>query len=119
MPNHQFPLYFHEIYSSGLDRTARFPVDRYQLLADKLQSMDDEGLISWQMSRLASREEVQLVHQEDYVHRFLNHQLLEKEIRRIGLRPWKDTIVEAHASLDRRSFTSDGKGFEWRLTDRR
>ena len=40
--------------------------------------MDDEGLISWQMSRLASREEVQLVHQEDYVHRFLNHQLLEK-----------------------------------------
>ena len=94
MPNHQFPLYFHEIYSSGLDRTARFPVDRYQLLADKLQSMDDEGLISWQMSRLASREEVQLVHQEDYVQRFLNHQLLEKEIRRIGLRPWKDTIVE-------------------------
>ena len=94
MPKHQFPLYFHEIYSSGLDRTARFPVDRYQLLADKLQSMDDEGLISWQMSRLASREEVQLVHQKDYVHRFLNHQLLEKEIRRIGLRPWKDTIVE-------------------------
>ena len=94
MPKNQFPLYFHEIYSSGLDRTARFPVDRYQLLADKLRSMDDGGLISWQMSRLASREEVQLVHQEDYVHRFLNHQLLEKEIRRIGLRPWKDTIVE-------------------------
>ena len=53
-----------------------------------------QGLISWQMSRLASREEVQLVHQEDYVDRFLNHQLLEKEIRRIGLRPWKDSIVE-------------------------
>ena len=94
MPNHQFPLYFHEIYSSGLDPSARFPVDRYQLLADKLGEMDDAGLISWQIPRLASREEILLVHQEDYVDRFLSHQLLEKEIRRIGLRPWKDSIVE-------------------------
>ena len=94
MPNHQFPLYFHEIYSSGLDPSARFPVDRYQLLADKLGEMDDAGLISWQTPRLASREEILLVYQEDYVDRFLSHQLLEKEIRRIGLRPWKDSIVE-------------------------
>ncbi len=94
MPNHQFPLYFHEIYSSGLDPSARFPVDRYQLLADKLGEIDDAGLISWQTPRLASREEILLVHQKDYVDRFLSHQLLEKEIRRIGLRPWKDSIVE-------------------------
>jgi len=94
VPNHQFPLYFHEIYSSGLDPSARFPVNRYQLLADKLGEIDDEGLISWQTPRLASRNEVLLVHQKDYVDRFLSHQLLEKEIRRIGLRPWKDSIVE-------------------------
>ena len=94
MPNHQFPLYFHEIYSSGLDPSARFPVDRYQLLADKLGEIDDAGLISWQTPRLASREEILLVHQKDYVDRFLSNQLLEKEIRRIGLRPWKDSIVE-------------------------
>lgn len=30
----------------------------------------------------------------DYVDRFFNHQLSEKEIRRIGLRPWKKEIVE-------------------------
>ena len=94
MPNHQFPLYFHEIYSSGLDPSARFPVDRYQLLADKLREIDDAGLISWQTPRLASREEILLVHHKDYVDRFLSHELLEKEIRRIGLRPWKDSIVE-------------------------
>jgi acetoin utilization deacetylase AcuC-like enzyme len=69
VPNHQFPLYFHEIYSSGLDPSARFPVDRYQLLADKLGAMDDAGLISWQTPRLASREEVLLVHQKEYVDR--------------------------------------------------
>ena len=94
MPNYQFPLYYHEIYSSGLDRTARFPVDRYQLLAQKLSALDDENLISWQIPRLAKKEEILLVHQKEYVERFFNHQLSEKEIRRIGLRPWKKAIVE-------------------------
>ena len=94
MPNHQFPLYFHEIYSSGLDRTARFPVDRYQLLAKKLSESDEKKLLSWQTPRLANQQEIQLVHEQDYVERFFNHQLTEKEIRRIGLRPWKEAIVE-------------------------
>jgi len=94
VPNHQFPLYFHEIYSSGLDRTARFPVDRYQLLAKKLSDSDEKKLLSWQTPRLANQQEMQLVHEQDYVERFFNHQLTEKEIRRIGLRPWKEAIVE-------------------------
>ena len=94
MPNHQFPLYFHEIYSSGLDRTARFPVDRYQLLAKKLSDSDEKKLLSWHTPRLANQQEIQLVHEQDYVERFFNHQLTEKEIRRIGLRPWKEAIVE-------------------------
>ncbi len=94
MPNHQFPLYFHEIYSSGLDRTARFPVDRYKLLAQKLSDLDQGNLISWLTPRLANQQEIQLVHEQDYVERFFNHQLTEKEIRRIGLRPWKKAIVE-------------------------
>jgi acetoin utilization deacetylase AcuC-like enzyme len=94
VPNHQFPLYFHEIYSSGLDRTARFPVDRYKLLAQKLSDLDQGNLISWLTPRLANQQEIQLVHEQDYVERFFNHQLTEKEIRRIGLRPWKKAIVE-------------------------
>jgi acetoin utilization deacetylase AcuC-like enzyme len=94
VPNHQFPLYFHEIYSSGLDRTARFPVDRYQLLAKKLSDSDEKKLLSWHTPRLANQQEIQLVHEKDYVERFFNHQLTEKEIRRIGLRPWKEAIVE-------------------------
>ena len=94
MPIQQFPLFYHELYSSGLDRSARFPVDRYKLLADKLKAKDKNKLITWHTPRLASRDEILLVHNEDYVKRFLSHQLLEKEIRRIGLRPWKDSIVE-------------------------
>ena len=94
MPSNHFPIYFHKIYSSGLDRTARFPVDRYQLLADNLAESDERNLISWQTPRLATRQEILLVHGMDYVDRFFNHQLSEKEIRRIGLRPWKKEIVE-------------------------
>jgi len=94
VPKHQFPLYFHEIYSSGLDRTARFPVDRYKLLAKKLSESDEKKLFSWQTPRLAKKQEVLLVHDENFVERFFNHQLSEKEIRRIGLKPWKDAIVE-------------------------
>ena len=127
MPKHQFPLYFHEIYSSGLDPSARFPVDRYQLLADKLERMDDENLISWQTPRLASREEILLVHQKDYVDRFLSHQLLEKEIRRIGLRPWKDSIVERTLRLTGGALQamekvlngdSDSRKYGWRYSSR-
>ena len=73
---------------------ARFPVDRYQLLAKKLSESDEKKLLSWQTPRLACQQEIQLVHEQDYVERFFNHQLTEKEIRRIGLRPWKEAIVE-------------------------
>ena len=94
MSHLQFPLYFHEIYSSGLDRSARFPVDRYQLIADNLAKRDRNKQISWQIPRIANREEILLVHDKDYADRFLNHQLDSHEIRRIGLRPWKQSIVE-------------------------
>ncbi|MDA7756598.1 histone deacetylase [Opitutales bacterium] len=87
-------LFYDEIYSSGLDRTARFPVDRYQLLARKLLDNDYNNSICWGCPRLATKEEILLVHEKSYIERFLNHQLKEDEIRRIGLRPWKDAIVE-------------------------
>ena len=43
--------------------------------------------------RLATREEILLVHEEAYAERFLSGDLSEKEIRRIGLRPWKKEII--------------------------
>ena len=36
---------------------------------------------SRQTPRLASQREILLVHEKDYVERFFNHQLTEKEIR--------------------------------------
>ena len=87
-------LYYDEIYSSGLDRTARFPIDRYSRIADKIQQVDTQKLIELKQPRLAQREEILLVHDEQYVNRFLAQELRDDEIRRIGLRPWKPEIVE-------------------------
>lgn len=88
-----FPLYYHPLYSDGLDRTARFPVDRYRLLAQRLKKWDSSGQITVKEPRLATREEILLVHDELYVKNFLNGSLGEKEVRRIGLRPWKKEII--------------------------
>lgn len=89
----QFPLYYHRLYSDGLDRTARFPVDRYRLLAQKIASLDIDNRIKIKVPRLATREEILLIHEEDYINRFLAGILTEKEIRRIGLKPWKPEII--------------------------
>jgi len=87
-------LFYHEIYSSGLDRTARFPVDRYSRIAENIRLRDKDGLIEIKSPRLAQREEILLAHDASFVDRFLSQSLCEDEIRRIGLRPWKPEIVE-------------------------
>ena len=94
MPSMCMTLFYDEIYSSGLDPAARFPVDRYSLLADQIKRMDAEGGIELKKPRLAEREEILMAHDVDYVDRFLSHRLRDDEIRRIGLRPWKREIVE-------------------------
>ena len=87
-------LFYDEIYSSGLDRTARFPVDRYSRIAERIRAEDKDGLIEIKSPRLAKREEILLAHDASFVDRFLGQSLGEDEIRRIGLRPWKPEIVE-------------------------
>lgn len=94
VPSMHMSLYYDEIYSSGLDRTARFPVDRYSRIAQMIRDEDPHGLIKMKQPRLATREEILLAHDADYVDRFLAQTLREDEVRRIGLRPWKPEIVE-------------------------
>ena len=55
VPSSRMILFYDEIYSSGLDRTARFPVDRYSMIAQKIREEDGEGLIELKQPRLAKR----------------------------------------------------------------
>lgn len=85
------PLYYHPIYTDGIDPTARFPRDRYRLLAERL---DGRANIKTLAPRKATPEEITLAHDPSYVNDFLKGTLPEKAIRRIGLRPWTPAIVE-------------------------
>lgn len=89
-----FSLYYHPLYSDGLDKTARFPVDRYRMIAEKIRLLDVGKKILIKEPRQAKREEILMVHQQDFVDRFLAGDLSEKEIRRIGLKPWKKEIID-------------------------
>jgi len=83
-------VYYNSIYTKGLHPEARFPRDRYRLLAERLEP--NPGI---ELKRPApiTREDLILAHDPDFVDRFLNGQLSEKKIRSIGLRPWTDHIV--------------------------
>ncbi len=83
-------LYYHPLYTHGIDPDARFPRDRYALLAQRLDGADD---IQLHTPRLAAKEEITPVHDACYVDRFLNGELSDKEARKIGLRPWRSEIV--------------------------
>lgn len=83
-------LYYHPLYTDGIDPEARFPRDRYALLAQRLKEANG---IQLNTPRLATREEIITVHDTEYVDRFMSGKLTEKEARKIGLRPWRPKIV--------------------------
>ena len=85
------PLYYDPIYTEGIAPDARFPRERYRLLYEQLIR---EPSIELRAPRLASRAELELGHSADYVERFLSGSLSDTAIRRIGLRPWTEAIIE-------------------------
>ena len=83
-------LYYHSLYTHGIDPEARFPRERYELLAERLRG---HPAIEFHEPRQVTRDELILAHDADYVDRFLDNALTDKEMRRIGLRPWTPEIV--------------------------
>ena len=86
-------LYFHPLYTNGIHPDARFPRERYRLIADRLQRESHQGLLEIKESPAAQPAEVRLAHDEHYVQRFIKGLMTDKERRRIGLRPWTDALI--------------------------
>lgn len=84
-------LYYDPIYTDGIDPTARFPRDRYRLLAERFEHKKS---IVLQQPRPATREELALAHAPEYIDAFLEGRLSPEAIRTIGLRPWTDALIE-------------------------
>ncbi len=87
------PVWYHEIYTEGINRSARFPRDRYRMLRERLNDLHGTGLIHIESPEPIDREILLVAHEQDYVDRFLSGSLNPKEVRRIGLEPWTDAFV--------------------------
>ena len=91
----KFPLKicYHEIYTNGIHPDARFPRDRYVKLLQQLTTHSQTGMFDFVEPKQASKSDLLIAHDSNYVNDFLTQNLTEKEIRRIGLTPWTQDII--------------------------
>jgi acetoin utilization deacetylase AcuC-like enzyme len=88
------PLFYSELYTGAISDDARFPKHRYRLVRERLEQRGLQADVDIGEARAATREELLLVHDEDFVDAFVSGQMDRHEIRRIGFRPWKDSFVD-------------------------
>ena len=91
--NHRLSIWYHPIYTDGIHPDARFPRERYTKLVEKLESPKYNDKFIIKQPSKASRNQLIIAHDPNYVDNFLNQNLTEKEIKRIGLTPWTPDII--------------------------
>ena len=89
-----FNLWYHQLYTDGIHKEARFPRERYQMLLKKLESSEQSHNIRIRKPNIITRDSLILAHNPEYVDDFLEGRLSEKEMRRIGLTPWTPKMIE-------------------------
>ena len=87
-------IYYHPLYTYGIDSNSTFPRERYELIRNSLEAESNNGLINFVEPIKADLRDIYRAHSKDYVDRFLNSNLSNKEIREIGLKPWSSAIVD-------------------------
>lgn len=95
-------MWYHPLYTDGIHPDARFPRDRYVRVMKRLTPFlstnqgphDVESLIDIRTPSQIKREHLLLAHDAEYVDRFLDGNLTEKEIKRIGLTPWTTEMIQ-------------------------
>jgi len=94
MHNQKLPIWYHDLYTNGIDVKARFPRDRYEKLMNQLRKSESWQKIEIKSPRKITRNELLIAHSIDYVDRFLAGKLEIKEEKRIGLTPWTGQMIE-------------------------
>ena len=87
-------IYYHPLYTDGIDSKSRFPRERYKLIYELLQESDSKELINFISSPICKKEDLLLAHDKIFVEKFLTNTLSTQEKRKIGLQPWNDHIIE-------------------------
>ena len=87
-----FELFYHPIYTYGIDERSRFPRERYQLTKKALnESRHEIRFIEPQMIEI---EDIYIAHDRTYVDAFIDGKLSDRQKRKIGLQPWNEHIVD-------------------------
>jgi len=87
-------IWYHDLYTTGIHRDSRFPRERYEMLKERIQSSQSSGLIDFISPECATEEDLLISHDPEFIRRFIDGALEEKEISRIGLKPWTNLFVE-------------------------
>ncbi len=93
------PLFYDPVYTDGIDPSARFPRERYRLVAEAMEPHAAAGLVDIRIPRRATRKELKRAHDPAYVDAFMDGTLDRKAIMHIGLRPWTDAIIDRTLAL--------------------
>ena len=96
------PMWYHPLYTDGIHPDARFPRDRYVRVLERLspyrsakqEPSERDAFIEIFTPKPIKREHLLLAHDAEYVDRFLAGTLTDKEIKRIGLTPWTEDMVQ-------------------------
>ena len=73
-------IYYHPLYTYGIDSNSTFPRERYELIRNSLEAEFKSGLINFVEPNKANLKDIYRAHRKDYVDRFLNSDLSDKEI---------------------------------------
>ncbi|MCS6873166.1 MAG: histone deacetylase [Pyrinomonadaceae bacterium] len=87
-----YKVFYSPYYYADIGETHVFPIRKFELVKDLLLC---EGTLKPQEiiePELVSFDDLLLVHTEDYVRRFVDGRLTEKELRKLGL-PWSKSLV--------------------------
>ena len=91
-------LFYNDHFSVPLPPNHRFPMPKYALVRKALQrELTPRGLASFHPSPLATLNELTACHTAEYVDRYVNNKLSEKENRRVGF-PWSQASVNRSLS---------------------
>jgi acetoin utilization deacetylase AcuC-like enzyme len=85
-------VYYCDPFDFPLPQGHRFPLEKYRLLRQQLQSMSWSPPLNFAVPPPVSEMDLFRAHDPDYVRRMLRGQVTEAEMRRIGF-PWSAALV--------------------------
>ena len=90
-------LYYNDTYHVDLPDGHRFPMEKYRLVREMLQQRHAMDGVAFEVSPLATMDELATTHDREYVRRYLYNEFTPRENRVVGF-PWSTQSVNRSLS---------------------